>query len=157
MELAGLEPATSWVRWRSYHLSPRYLQGFYARLAWKTGPEIMRNLQEFFGVPSRERARVMKFGALLGSGVGGRGAGSSRGLPSLFGSARGAEGRPVASGKIAPVGPLLEDLSQFAMVVGLADPGERSGRVDWTPGGKRGHGGKGKLRRADVYATELDD
>ncbi len=35
-----------------------------------------------------------------------------------------------ASGKIAPVGPLLEHVSQLAMAVGLADAGEGSGRVD---------------------------
>ena len=62
VELAGLEPATSWVR--LHRLSLAYLQGFCGRPVWTTRPGVMRSLRDFCGIPSRERPRVMKFGAI---------------------------------------------------------------------------------------------
>jgi hypothetical protein len=39
------------------------LQGFWGTVAWDADSEVMRNLRDLCGVPSRERPRVMKFGA----------------------------------------------------------------------------------------------
>jgi hypothetical protein len=58
MELAGLEPATSWVRCR---LSSACFQDFRESRPCRTCPGVTRTLRDFCGVPSRERARVMKF------------------------------------------------------------------------------------------------
>jgi hypothetical protein len=126
MELAGLEPATSWVR--SYRLSSGCLQGFYARPAWEARPRVMRNLRDFRGVPSRERARVMKFGILPPSRKRRRRRASNGMAHGPFGSTPAGKS-PVGSTKIPPLGPLLEHLSQLAAAVGLADPGESSGGI----------------------------
>jgi hypothetical protein len=61
MELAGLEPATSWVRSRrSRVVSLAYLQGISLLPAVARRPDFVRSLREIAGVPSRGRAEVMK-------------------------------------------------------------------------------------------------
>jgi hypothetical protein len=64
MELAGLEPATSWVRSRrSNRVSPAHLRAVCDAKVWRTSRRVMRTLRGLCGIPSRERAYVMKFGA----------------------------------------------------------------------------------------------
>src|SRR5829696_3210403 len=81
MELAGLEPATSWVRFMSLEFP--IFAGLCEGAASPAGPGIVRNLRGFGGVPSRGQAHVMKFGPAVSSSPNGRSAGCGSGARSL--------------------------------------------------------------------------
>jgi hypothetical protein len=65
MELAGLEPATSWVRFDLF-------AGISASVGRAKASHISARLREIAGVSSRGRPRVMKFKELVETAVGGR-------------------------------------------------------------------------------------
>jgi hypothetical protein len=59
MELAGLEPATSWVRC-AHRVNVAILQGYFGEDRQTSVPKIIRSLREFTRVLARGGVRVAK-------------------------------------------------------------------------------------------------